>query len=255
MQRQLRHRPSPSSDPSSTVRRAALCRTRALGPVHPCEWFLYSTHAVGEWCPPNLNARSSTQTSSRINVAEMRSKNDSFVCPECAKRTLHPACVVHDLYVSTTHNVNKFSSAAHELRTRPKRRRSGAPKRTGVDQTNQGVRFWFLFNHHLLVRIATLTQSTSPRLRSYTFTMFPLGSPGGVVSYPLAMFVVGLCLTSPRNVAWILQLGGLASQGPLPFVHYLAMLVTGEAEDSQTLEVCKTSHVPTLLPTEHPAAQ
>lgn len=85
--------------------------------------------------------------------------------------------------------------------------------------------------------------------------MFPLGSPGGVVSYPLAMFVVGLCLTSPRNVAWILQLGGLASQGPLPFVHYLAMLATGEAEDSQTLEVRKTFHVSTLLPTEHLAAQ
>lgn len=67
--------------------------------------------------------------------------------------------------------------------------------------------------------------------------MFPFGSPVDVVPYPLAVFVVGLCLTSPRSVAWILQLGGLASQGPLPFVHYLALLATGATDDSRVIEV------------------
>ena len=69
--------------------------------------------------------------------------------------------------------------------------------------------------------------------------MFPHGPPGDTVHLSLAMFVVGLCLTSPRNIARVVQLGGLAVQGPLPFVHYIATLVTVTVIDSRALDIVR----------------
>lgn len=69
--------------------------------------------------------------------------------------------------------------------------------------------------------------------------MFPRGPPGDAALFPLAMFVVGLCLTSPRNVARAVQLGGLAVQGPLPLVHYIATLVTVTVIDSRALDIIR----------------
>ena len=55
--------------------------------------------------------------------------------------------------------------------------------------------------------------------------MTPFGPPKGV-PLPLAMFVVGLCLTSPNNIARVLEFGGPEVHGWLHLTNYLYVLGT-----------------------------